>query len=221
MCKWLDKKILAGLYSVALFVFITAIYVFLAYVLERKILSTEIYLRGLDNGLSRQSLDIVLNFNEKYSWVSYVLTPLIILVKVSFTVICISIGFILSAVDFKAKNMFRVVLISEGVFVLAQILYVINIFINTDSITIQNILSHYPLSAVGFIGTENINAQWAIYPLQTANLFEVFYMIVIAWFLSRKSKQSFADIFSIVLPSYGLGLILWITLVAFLTFQVT
>jgi hypothetical protein len=90
-----------------------------------------------------------------------------------------------------------------------------------NDLTLQNISGYFPLSALGFVGIENVNVQWAIYPLQTLNLFEVAYMGVIGWLLSKQWEEDFAESMLVVLPSYTTGLILWLVFVTFITLQIS
>jgi hypothetical protein len=46
-------------------------------------------------------------------------------------------------------------------------------------------------------------------------------MMAIAWLLAKQWKQDFIGSLSIVVPSYGTGLILWLVFVTFITIQVT
>jgi hypothetical protein len=103
----------------------------------------------------------------------------------------------------------------------SQIIFLIILYKNIESVTLSESVGYYPLSTLSLIGIENVNAQWAIYPLQTANLFQVFYVIAISWLLSKQNKHSFVENLNVVIPSYGLGLLLWVTFVAFLTLQLS
>ena len=202
-------------------VFVTVIYFLLTFFSQDFIYSDSIYYRSYSSTITQQSIENMLGLQSRFWWASYILIPIVLIFKFALISVCVSIGKVFSDMNIEFKQIFRATVFGEWIFIIAQITFTTILYLNLDDITLQNASGYFPLSALSFIGIENVNAQWAIYPLQTANLFEVFYMIAIAWFLSKMSKQSFADVFSVVLPSYGLGLLLWITLVAFLTFQVT
>ncbi|GAB3250601.1 hypothetical protein GCM10027347_08480 [Larkinella harenae] len=59
--------------------------------------------------------------------------------------------------------------------------------------------------------------QYWHYPLQTANLFEFAYWFLLAYGVSDACKEPFSKAFSLVRSSYGVGLLLWVTLVVFVT----
>jgi len=76
------------------------------------------------------------------------------------------------------------------------------------------------LTILSYFGVENV-VQWLQYPLQTLNVFEVLYMLVVGWILSKQWEQEFIESFAVVMPSYVTGLILWLVFVAFVTLQVS
>ncbi|SMO69203.1 hypothetical protein [Gracilimonas mengyeensis] len=204
-----------------LFVIISIIYMIFDFISQQYIFSDELYYRSFSEQLGQQNLQAFLDAQSQYWWLSYLLTPLMIALKASFAAVCISIGAVLASVDLKFNRVFKMALVGEVVFICAQIIFLYSLLQNLDTLTVESIAGYYPLSALSLIGIENINAEWAVYPLQIINVFEVMYIGLIAWLLSKQWKPSFVDSLNIVIPSYGLGLLLWLVLVAFLTFQVS
>jgi hypothetical protein len=199
-----------------LFVCITAIYLVLAYISDQFIIGDEIYIRSF----SDQTIEAVLSMRERYGWLNYLFMPLTLILKIAFSAICISIGAVLSSLEFKFKTFLKAVLLAEGVFIIAQIFYLVNLSRHLDILTIETSLNYFPLSVISIYGVENV-VPWLHYPLQTLNLFEVFYILFISWLLSRQWKPNFIESLNIVLPSYGTGLLLWLVLVTFLTLQIS
>ncbi len=193
----------------------------ITWVSQEIIYTDELYIKSLSENINHFTIEKVLGIQGRFDWVTYIFTPLTLLLKLTFSTICIKIGLLLTHVKQSYYRVFKVTILAEGVFIIAQIIFVIILYINLDLVTLQNSLGFYPLSALNLIGIDNINAQWAIFPLQTVNMFQLFYVIVIAWLLSRQLEQDFVESLNIVLPSYGLGLLLWVTLVAFLTLQLS
>lgn len=203
-----------------IFGIIAAIYTFLSFFTDQYILSAELYVRSLSGQLSFQSIESFLNLQENYQWVGYIFMPLLLLLKMCFAAICISIGIAFLGSDFKFKPIFKATLAAEIVFVGAQIWYTTNLYVNLSALTLQTLSNYYPLSLLSYFGTEQV-VTWLHYPLQTLNLFEIIYVIVISWLLSKKWKPDFVESLSIVFPSYGTGLLLWLALVTFLSLQVS
>tara|TARA_R110002124_G_scaffold280490_1_gene453763 strand:+ start:2437 stop:3135 length:699 start_codon:yes stop_codon:yes gene_type:complete len=216
------KYILLARVSVwIIFGIILLVYWFFAWVTQEFIYSDSLYYRSYSGTLTNKTVEEMLGAQSRFWWTGYAFSPILLLLKFLFASTCFSIGVLFSKGELEFRVIFKAAMLTEVVFIIAQVVFITILFINLDDVTLQNATGYFPLSALSLIGIENVHAQWVIYPLQTLNLFEVFYMVAIAWLLSRTTKQSFADIFSIVLPSYGIGLLLWITFVAFLTFQLT
>jgi|GEM_PF-956533 len=196
-------------------------YSLIAWISQEFIYNEFIYYRSYSENFSHGTIESILGIQERFKWMSYVLIPVTLTLKFLFTSLCISIGKMFSEAELEFKIVFKSVTLAEIIFIIAQVIFMIILYLNLDDITLQNASGYFPLSALSLIGIDNINAQWAIYPLQTANLFEVFYVIAIAYLLSRKWKHDFFETINIVIPSYGVGLLLWVTLVAFLALQVS
>lgn len=199
---------------------ITTIYFLLTYYSNQVIFDEEIFRRSYSEQLTRESLEAMLGFQERYGWFGYVFTPLVLLIKISFAAVCISIGTVLSNIEFKFKTVFKAALLAEIIFIVAQILYLTNLSFHLDTLTLGNASNYYPLTLLSYFGTDNV-VQWLHYPLQTLNLFEVLYMIAVGWLLSKQWKQNFIESLALVVPSYATGLILWLVFVTFLTLQVS
>lgn len=103
---------------------------------------------------------------------------------------------------------------------ISQSIYLVNLYIHRAELTFETTANYFPLSLLSFWGAENI-VSWLHYPLQTLNLFEVAYILCISWLLSKQWKPNFIESINIVLPSYGIGLLIWMVLVVFLTLQIS
>ena len=200
---------------------IVLFYLFITLISNQYIFGEEVYVRSFSDKLSAQSIEAFLGVRDKYWLWGYISIPIVIALKVSFTAICISIGAVLSKIEFKFKAIFKVALLAEVVFIVAQVLYLVNAFLHLDTLTLETAANYYPLTILSYFGTENV-VQWLQYPLQTLNLFEVAYIAVIGWLLSKQWKEEdFVDSLAVVVPSYATGLLLWLVFVTFITLQVS
>lgn len=147
-------------------------YLLLAVISQEFIYIDPLYYRSYSGSLTNQTIENMLGVQARYWWTGYATIPVLLLLKFLFTSICISIGAMLSLTEIKFKNIFKTAMLAEGVFIIAQVIFMIILYMHLDDLTLQNTSGYYPLSALYFIGIENVNAQWAIYPLQTINLFE-------------------------------------------------
>lgn len=202
------------------YLIICLIYLLLLVIGNNLVFTDRLYYQSFAEQFSINTIENIINLRDHYLWLGYLLIPLMVIFKVSFATICISIGAVLSTIEFKFKTIFKAVLLAECVFILAQVLYLVNLSFHLESLTLETASNYHPFTALSYLGTENV-VPWLQYPLQTLNVFEFFYMVVIAWLLSRQWEEDFIESLALVVPSYGTGLILWLVLVTFLTLQVS
>lgn len=170
--------------------------------------------------LAHEQVQHLLKKQEKWSLVSYIIIPILILLRTSLVTFCLSVGLFIYNLEIKSKNIFRIAL--KGEFILGsvglfKILYFY--FLKKDH-TFEDLQQFYPFSYTNFLNLNYIEP-WLIYPLQTINLFEIAYFFVLVYGLNNLLKNKFSKCFEIVTISYGTGLIIWICLVMFLTLNLT
>lgn len=199
---------------------ITGAYIFLTFFADNWIFTEELFYRSFSTKLQVYSIDELLESREQLRWTTYAVQIFIVMFKALFAALCIFIGVVLSNIEFSFKDLFRSVVIAETIFIIAQLIFLLNLYFHRTELTFDTTANYFPLSMLSFWGTENV-VPWLHFPLQTLNLFEVFYILFISWLLSKQWKPNFVESLNIVLPSYGIGLLLWLVLVTFLTLQVS
>lgn len=172
--------------------------------------------------LAKEQINQLLESQDKWVWVGYLIMPLIILIRVCFVSICLSIGVFFYNMEskIKYKQFFRVSLIGE--FVLVSVGYFkfsYFYFIKTDY-NLLDIQQFYPFSYTTFLDVSKLEP-WLVYPLQTINLFEMSYFFVLVYGLHKLLKNKYMKSFEIVVVSYGTGLIIWLGLIMFLTLNIS
>ncbi|MEX2641689.1 MAG: hypothetical protein WD266_13450 [Balneolales bacterium] len=204
----------------ALLVIISVLYCLLTFIADSLVFTDQFYHRSFSDQLNLNSIEALLEIRAKTWWLTYAMQPVIILIKATFVAVCISTGIILLDIPVDFRMVFKICLLSEGVFFMGQAVYVANLYHNLDSFTLDIIANFYPLSMLSYWGVENV-ATWLHYPLQIINIFELLFIICISWMLSLQWSLNFIESLNIVLPSYGTGLLLWLVLVTFLTLQIS
>lgn len=197
-----------------------SLYVIITFITENWIFTEEFFYQNLSLQLPVYSIDEILESREKFWLVAYIIQIIIVLVKVFFASLCIFVGVVLTDIEVSFKDLFRSVVIAESIFIVANSIYLFNLYVHRTELTFETTANYFPLSMLSFWGVENI-VPWLQYPLQTLNLFEVIYILCISWLLSKQWKADFIESINIVLPSYGIGLLIWMVLVVFLTLQVS
>ncbi len=118
----------------------------------------------------------------------------------------------------KLGDLFKVAAYSEVAFVLAGMIKIW--MAGLSDFTYGEFSLYYPLSLLSLQNPEVINPIF-YYPLQVASLFEVFYWVLLVFFLSQELGFSFAKSAKVGLGSYGVSLMFWMVLVMFLTLNFT
>lgn len=152
------------------------------------------------------------------AWITYVFTPLIQLIKFSVVSLLIYTGIIFCRIEDKVSigSVFKAVIASEMVFVAGSLLKFLWFSLFGGNYNLNDLGFFYPLSLINFFNPSEVSRVW-IYPLQTLNLFHIVYIISIAYGINKNCSIDIADSEKAVLVSYLPGLVLWISVVMFLT----
>jgi hypothetical protein len=151
-------------------------------------------------------------------WITYVFTPVILLIKFSVVSLLIYTGIIFCRIEDKVSlgSVFKAVIASEIVFVFGSLLKFLWFSMFGGNYNLNDLGFFYPLSLINFFNPSEVSRVW-IYPLQTLNLFHVIYIISISYGINKNCSIDKSDSEKAVLVSYLPGLALWISLVMFLT----
>ncbi len=150
---------------------------------------------------------------QKWRWVSFVLAPVLLLLRLSLVSLCMFVGsfFIADMGGKKLKDWWEVVMIAQSVMLIYSIiLCVTNIAAGTDEA-----FEVTKYTSLLFLGGDNIE-QWIKVPLSAVNLFEIAYWCVMAKLVSIKAETNFGKSFKFVMSSYGVGYLFYIVLLMFL-----
>lgn len=161
------------------------------------------------------------NKMRSFAWVSYVVTPLMLLIKFSALSMLIYIGVFFSDLhkEISLGKIFKVVMLSELVFIAASILKLLWFIFFAGNYTLDDMRFFYPLSLINLFSRTEVAPYW-VYPLQTVNLFQLVYVFLLAIGLSRISsiKREVAD--KVVLATYVPGILVWVALIMFLSIDI-
>ncbi len=155
------------------------------------------------------------------SWVNYLFSPLTLIIKFSVLSLIIYTGFFLSDLhgEVTLGMIFTTVIASEIIIVFASLSKFLWFAFFAGNYTLDEMNFFYPLSLINLFRKNEVANYW-VYPLQSVNLFQVAYILMLATGLRKISsvKREKADI--IILLTYGSALILWIALIMFITIDI-
>lgn len=173
-----------------------------------------------------QNLDVIgeetrvqmLEQYQRMRWVSFLLAPFLLLLRLSLVTLCLFIGsFFFAAMNGrKFKDWWDVVMVAQSVMLANNILLcVVNIGFGADE---AMDLTMY--SSLLLLGGESIEP-WVRIPLSAVNVFEVLYWVVMALLVGRLCGTKLGKSFKFVMSTYGVGYLFYIALLMFLMLYLT
>lgn len=180
------------------------------------LLSDNLYFNALSTQLSYEKIEDIIAQSKKWQWLSYIAVPVLLLLKLSLIATCLALGFFFTSNQVNFKLFFNIAVFAELILLLPILIKLLwFLFIQTDY-DLDDLTLFYPLSALNLFDTTNLPRYW-LAPLQTLNLFEVAYWFLLAYGVADATGFSVKRSFGLVMSSYGVGLLLWVVLVMFLT----
>ena len=208
----MSDKTLNRLYVISLLL----LNAFLAYLAQDILNVRSLLASSLSEQLTATQVENLLNVQQKWQWVGFGVIPLMLLIKMSVTALALSIACMLTDRQVPYKRFFVIVAEAEIIFLLVPIYKIVWFYFFQPQYTLEDIQFFYPLSLLNLTDYKQV-AQWYVYPLQLANLFEVGYWLLLTYLLGKVLKISFKERFYFVASSYGVLLLLWVVVVMFFT----
>jgi hypothetical protein len=205
-------------YNFIILVFILSI---LTYISNNVIFNNNLMYDSYINNLSLEQIQEIINLKNKWEWLSYAILPLILLIKISIIASVIYIGtFFHIKIKVTFKQLFNEVVKAEFIFLGVGILKIIWFYFFQTNYTLEDLQYFYPLSALNIIGYAGLEP-WLIYPLQILNLFELAYIIYLAYEIGKLTNTNTDNGFKIMMYSYVSTMLLWACVVMFLTLSMS
>lgn len=155
---------------------------------------------------------------QSYSWVTYAITPVVLILKFSVVSVLIFIGIFFSDLHHEVTlgKVFKVVIVGELIFITASIVKLLWFIFFAGNYTLEDMSFFYPLSLINLFSRSEVANYW-VFPMQTVNVFQVLYVLFLALGLSKISsvKKQIAD--RVILVTYVPAMAVWITVIMFLT----
>ena len=155
---------------------------------------------------------------KSYSWTSYLLCPLVLIIKFSVVSLVIYIGVFFCDMqkEITMRDVFTVVVACEAVFVLASAAKLLWFIFFAGNYTLNDMRFFYPLSLANLFRQSEVAPYW-VYPLQAINLFQLAYVVMLSTGLAKLSSVKRDATDRIVLFTYLPAIAIWIVFIVFLT----
>lgn len=138
---------------------------------------------------------------HQFSIIGYFVTIISAIIRVVFYALVVYVGYCLFAKQ-SFMPILQSVVVAESVNVLAAVMKALNgAFINPPTTLSEEKMPIFSL--LSFFDVNKLD-QWIVTSLATVNIFEVLYILVLSYMLSKNLKQSYGTSCKVVLCSYGL-----------------
>lgn len=184
------------------------------------LLSDDLFFASFGEQLTYDRIVEIIEDGKRWAVLGYIILPAYLFLKFFLVAICLEIGVLFSKVSASFKDMLLVVMQAEVIFFMPSIVKFIWFGLFFRDYTLQDLQFFYPLSLINLTGDQDIQP-WLAYPLQLLNIFEVGYWLLLALYLMPYLNRNFASSLNFVARTYGVGLLLWVIFVMFLTVSLT
>jgi hypothetical protein len=181
------------------------VYLFFNWYLQTQILTDQVYTYSLGRQVNPDKLAAFLQGQHRMVLVSYLVVPLTLLVKVSLVSLCLLTGLLLTSLKLPFSTLMRIVLFAESAFVTGTLLRLLILAFSRNVESLGQYMSFAPLSLYSLFQPSSV-PNWLTYPLQTLDIFQAGYVLLLAAGLRYYIGQPFRKMLGLVLMSYGLGL---------------
>jgi hypothetical protein len=181
------------------------VYLFFNWYLQTQILTDQVYTYSLGRQVNPDKLAAFLQGQHRMVLVSYLVVPLTLLVKVSLVSLCLLTGLLLTSLKLPFSTLMRIVLFAESTFVTGTLLRLLILAFSHNVESLGQYMSFAPLSLYSLFQPSSV-PNWLTYPLQTLDIFQAGYVLLLAAGLHYYIGQPFRKMLELVLMSYGLGL---------------
>lgn len=198
------------------YIILTLSIVFISEILKYVLGYDKLLQNSLSEQLTARQIEKYFEIQEKWHYYSYIFIAVYMLLKTSIIASILYMGVFLSNKEISFNKLWYIVLNAEFIFLLIPLFKIVWLYFFESQLTFEDVQYFFPLSLLNIVGYEYLEP-WLMYPLQTLNLFEVAYIIYLGYQLGSVTQTNPDTGLKIVAYSYGPALVLWITLVMFLT----
>lgn len=185
----------------------------IAFYSQTFILTDDLYRLIAGSQMTDRQFDDYLEFVHKWQWVSYLFIPLALLLRISFTWICLKAGSFITE-RFTDTSFWKICILAEIVFAVGAVAGLLYTEFFVDVETLEQ-LSVNPFSLQVFV-SDSV-PKWSSYFFNTLNIFELAYVLVLAYLIAEEAKSKVMPSLKFVASTYLPGLALWVLLVSYLS----
>lgn len=202
-----------------LFLIYGFLYVLVAWLTNYFVLNEIFFYNYLGGSLSADGIKEYLGMRAHYMWFSYALLPVFVVIKIFLTAACIYSGALYFRLSLSWNQTVRITLVAELALIAGNVLKFFWLLYAPPA-NDKMYFYFFPFSLTQFFRPGDLATYWW-YPLQTINLFELAYWLLLAAGLKTFLGGSFKKMLGLVLATYGLALLIWMAFLVFVSLQLS
>ena len=195
--------------------------IFLAFAIVLSVLSSfvlssdELYFQFYSEQLSYERIVELIELQNKWLWLGYLLMPIIYFVKF-FLISCVLLmGIFIIGLEVRFKDVFKITVFSEFIFFIPMLIKLVWFgFIERDY-SLQDLINYAPLSLDNMLDVTE-TSPWLSPLLKSISVFELAYWMLLGYGLYLVLGKPFKQTMGLVAASYGSAWIVWQVFVIFL-----
>lgn len=192
-----------------------AFYAILNFLTIRYFFTDAFYYQALGGQLDISRIDSFIAIQKKIGVLSHFVMPLFLCIRFGVTTFCLYVISYIDELNLSWHDCLEMVLIGEIAFLIMAAVRFLYLYFNPPT-SFQDLSWISSLSLLYFFKDA---PRYTNYFLQTINIFELLFWIIIAARIRKSTRLTFIQSFGTVAKSYGLGLLLWIVSITFLIIQ--
>lgn len=204
------NKLYEGKFNYRVYLVYCLILLALSFLINQTVLTKEFYFNSLGN-MQKETIEQMIEIKQEWSWLSYVLIPVKLTIKICMVGLVLKIGFIFIHSDIKYNKLLNVAIISEIIYILyscISTIYALGIksfeeLQNIPSLSLYSLLSHQKVPS------------YLNYLCRNLSLAEVIYWFLLAYGLSIITSKKYLYMLKFVLSSYVPLLFFWLLIVSY------
>ena len=185
-----------------------------AYLWSRFLYMDTLYYSTLNEQYTNEQIKTILNLRDKWVWISYLLIPVFIIIRILYTSFCLFLGDLFQESHWGFKRLFNIALKTDATFVLSSITVFYYYLISKEYQTVNDLNVH-PFSLLAITGQESV-PNWLILAYNSINVFELIYLVFLTMLIHSSTQTGYIKAFIFSVLTYGIGNYLYIVSITFL-----
>ncbi len=218
-------KLLKYLYSLKksdAFILITGIYIIIMWLSNILLINETVFYNTYSEQLTYERIIDLFNKLNKIKWAGYLFAFLGLVIKFYLVAFVIYCGIFLCNLHYRISfgEILGIVIVSEIIFLLAGVVKLLWFLFFVGDYNLNDLGFFFPCSLGNLFSSSEVEPFW-VPAMQSLNLFQLAYIILLSAGLWIKSNLSRNEAEKVILISYVPGFVVWLAFITFLSAEQT